>query len=185
MYVWVIFDGCICAKLHDQYHSVSQLCHSSAHLSPPKIYGTPQVRERNMITILWGHVTPESHNYTSRCGNIMRLIFARTARRPIAHALHPIHIGGYFLHCNILYDYLLNSYNWNVVENVDFCLCGNFTLWGVCLKWSRPGFIFFWGAYPSQFIQDMPGSLLFQLGLSQNFGAFLAAGIDSFYGAVG
>ena len=118
MYVWVIFDGCISAKLHDQYHSVSQLCHSSAHLSPPKIYGTPQVGGRNMITILWGHVTPESHNYTSRCGNIMRLIFARTARRPIAHALHPIHIGGYFLHCNILYPYLLISYNWNVFDNV-------------------------------------------------------------------
>ena len=50
----------------------------------------------------------------------MRLIFARTARRPIAHALHPIHIGGYFLHCIILYDYLLNSYKWDVFENVDF-----------------------------------------------------------------
>ena len=50
----------------------------------------------------------------------MRLIFARTARRPIAHALHPIHIGGYFLHCIILYDYLLNSYNWNMFENVEF-----------------------------------------------------------------
>ena len=36
------------------------------------------------------------------------------------------------------------------------------------------------------FIQDMPGFLLFwfQLDLSQNFGAFLAAGMDSFQGAV-
>ena len=86
----------------------------------------------------------ESHNYTSRCGNIMRLIFARTARRPIAHALHPIHIGGYFLHCNILYPYLLISYSWNVFDNVVWKLYPLRSL----LKMKRSGVYIFYVLTP-------------------------------------